>query len=139
MKYFAYGSNMDPLQMQDRCPTARPLATALLSHHRFQIDGRGFATVTPCAGSSVCGIVWEITETDEASLDQYEGVPNFYVKQYHPVQFDDRVESMLVYASTDQSSQLGRTEYLERIISVAEESHLPADYVRELRSWTSAG
>ena len=135
MRYFAYGSNMDALQMQDRCPTARPLGTALLSHHRFQLDGRGFATVTPCVGSSVHGIVWEITETDEASLDWYEEVPNLYVKQHHFVSFGDEGESMLVYASTDHSSQSGRSAYLERIISVAEENHFPGDYVRELRSW----
>ena len=135
MKYFAYGSNMDALQMQDRCPTARSLGAALLSHHRFQIDGRGFATITPRADSRVYGIVWEITESDEASLDRYEGVPNFYVKQYCSVQFDDGVESMLVYASTDHSSQSGRSEYLERIIDVAKDSLLPVDYVRELKSW----
>jgi gamma-glutamylcyclotransferase (GGCT)/AIG2-like uncharacterized protein YtfP len=135
MRYFAYGSNMDTLQMQDRCPTARPLGTALLSHHRFQIDSRGFATVTPRPGSSVYGIVWEITEFDEATLDRYEDVPNLYVKRYCWVQFDNRVESMLVYASTDHSSQSGHSEYLLRIIDVAEDSRLPVDYVRDLRSW----
>jgi cation transport regulator ChaC len=136
MRYFAYGSNMDLVQMQDRCPTARPLGSALLAHHRFQIDSRGFATVTPWAGSSVHGIAWEISETDEASLDQYEEVPDLYVKQYRSVQFNGRSESMLVYISTDHSSRSGPSEYLERIIDVAEESHLPTDYVRELRSWT---
>ncbi|MEI6732939.1 MAG: gamma-glutamylcyclotransferase family protein [Comamonadaceae bacterium] len=135
MKYFSYGSNMDAFQMKDRCPTARSLGTAFLSQHRFEIDSRGFATVTPRTSSRVHGIVWEITPTDEASLDQYEEVPDLYVKQYHKVQFEGGTESMLVYASTDHSSRSGRSQYLERIIEVAEENHLPVDYIRELRSW----
>lgn len=136
MRYFAYGSNMDLVQMQDRCPSARPLGSALLDQHRFQIDGRGFASVTPCAGARVHGIVWEITESDEVSLDQYEEVPDMYVKQHRSVQFNGRVEFMLIYVSTDHSSRSGPSEYLDRIIDVAEENNMPADYVRELRSWT---
>ena len=94
--------------------------------------------MTPCEGFSVHGVVWDITDTDEASLDQYEGVPTFYVKQYCMVQFDEGAESMLIYTSTTRSNGSPLSGYLERIIAATEESDLPTDYVAELRSWMSA-
>ena len=138
MKYFAYGSNMDAQQMQRRCPTTRRLGTAVLSRHRFQIDGRGVATVTACAGLSVHGVVWDITDADEASLDRYEGVPNFYVKQCCMVRFDDTVASTLIYCSTNYSTGSPRSGYLQKIITAAEDNDLPSDYVMELKSWMGA-
>ncbi len=126
---------MDARQMKARCPNARRIGTAVLTHHRLQIDGRGVATVTACEGSSVHGVVWDITATDEASLDRYEGVPNYYVKQYFAVQFDDGAQSMLIYTSTTRSNGSPLSGYLERIIAAAEESDLPTDYVAKLRSW----
>ena len=124
--------------MKARCPNSRRMGTAALTHHRLQIDGRGVATVTACEGFSVHGVVWDITDTDVASLDQYEGVPTFYVKQYCTVQFDDGAESMLIYTSTTRSNGSPLSGYLERIIAAAEESDLPTDYVAELRSWMRA-
>ncbi len=138
MKYFSYGSNMDALQMQSRCPTARQLGTAVLSSHHFQIDGRGVATVTACTGFSVHGVVWDITEADEASLDRYEGVPNFYVKQCCLVRLDDTDATTLIYCSTNYSTGSPRSGYLEKIITAAEDNDLPGDYVMELKSWMGA-
>ena len=33
--HFAYGSNMSCALMRQHCPQARPLGTAVLTHHRF--------------------------------------------------------------------------------------------------------
>ena len=29
-------------------------------------------------------VIWEVTATDEAALDRYEGFPTFYYKRGHP-------------------------------------------------------
>ena len=87
MKYFAYGSNMDIAQMAVRCHKATLLGNGLLEGYRFRIDGRGFATVDRDQAASVPGLVWELSQEDEANLDRYEGVPRFYAKQTLEVEY----------------------------------------------------
>ena len=75
--YFAYGSNLEPKQFGSRCPQSRVLGPATLAHHRFFITARGYASIEPSTGSRVHGVLAELTEADEASLDSFEGVRLF--------------------------------------------------------------
>ena len=43
--YFAYGLNMDPAGMADRCPNSRALGPARLPRHRFIVTTDGYASV----------------------------------------------------------------------------------------------
>ena len=72
--YFAYGSNMDTEQMRWRCPDAKCIDTAVLHGWKFALDEVGYATVVPAAGVSVPGLLWMLSDADEAELDVYEGV-----------------------------------------------------------------
>jgi len=72
--YFAYGSNMNLGQMTRRCPDAVALTPAVLHDYRLAFRGSGVATILPCKGESVPGVLWCITPNSEASLDRYEGV-----------------------------------------------------------------
>ena len=72
--YFAYGSNMDTEQMRRRCPDAKCIDTAVLHAWKFALDEVGYATVVPAAGASVPGLLWMLSDADEAELDVYEGV-----------------------------------------------------------------
>ncbi|KOS20731.1 Gamma-glutamylcyclotransferase [Escovopsis weberi] len=72
--YFAYGSNLCLNQMKKRCPNSRYIGTARLSNHLWHINERGYANVKAAEGHWVEGLVYEIDEADEASLDTYEGV-----------------------------------------------------------------
>jgi gamma-glutamylcyclotransferase (GGCT)/AIG2-like uncharacterized protein YtfP len=78
MKYFAYGMNTNLGSMAMRCPRARSLGAATLAHYKFEF--KSFATVTPKMSQEVQGVLWEITEGCERSLDQLEGYPVFYGK-----------------------------------------------------------
>ena len=40
----------------------------------------GYLTIERSAGASVPVAAWEVSETDEAALDRYEGFPDFYYK-----------------------------------------------------------
>ena len=72
--YFAYGSNMNLSQMARRCPAATALSSAVLQDFKLAFRGGGVATILPCKGESVQGVMWRITPVCEASLDRYEGV-----------------------------------------------------------------
>ena len=58
------------------------------------------ATVEPKEGSTVPVLLWKIHQADEASLDRYEGYPNFYDKQMMEVELDGKTVSAMVYIMT---------------------------------------
>ena len=80
MQYFAYGSNMNISQTQQRCPGITRIG-------RFRLDGfrlvfNYHADIIPAKGCTVHGGLWKITEDHEVALDQYEGYPIYYSKYY---------------------------------------------------------
>ncbi|KAJ5580156.1 uncharacterized protein N7459_006141 [Penicillium hispanicum] len=97
--YFAYGSNLSPSQMRQRCTvnpslSSKPLAIALLPKWRWLICEAGYANVLPPEGmregpqrsdlarkvpvsgveDAVYGVLYEMDPADETILDGYEGV-----------------------------------------------------------------
>lgn len=84
--YFSYGMNTNLGSMAMRCPKAVSLGAATLPHYAFEF--KNFATVTPKMDHKVEGVLWEITEECEKSLDRLEGYPIYYGKiivwvEYH--------------------------------------------------------
>lgn len=82
--YLAYGSNLNMNQMRFRCPTARVVGTAVIKDYELLFKGRemcSYLTIEPKEGSEVPVAVWSVEESDEKSLDRYEGFPNFYYKK----------------------------------------------------------
>lgn len=78
--YFAYGANLNLEDMQYRCPDARPVGALYLKDWRLVFSG--VATIVPSPGNCVAGALWVLTEECEKSLDQFEGYPHLYTKQY---------------------------------------------------------
>ena len=78
MKYFSYGMNTNLGSMAMRCPGAKSLGAAVLPHYAFEF--KSFATVVPDMGNEVHGVLWEITDECEKSLDRLEGYPIYYGK-----------------------------------------------------------
>jgi cation transport regulator ChaC len=76
---FAYGSNM--CSGRFRAYGLEPIGhgrAALLDGYRLDFsklskDGSGKATVSPCSGHQVWGVLYEIHEADLACLDKGEG------------------------------------------------------------------
>ena len=77
--YFAYGANTNNDNMEHRCPLAINHCKLILPD--FRLVFRGVADIEPHAGSSVQGVLWEITEDCEMSLDIFEGYPHLYRKE----------------------------------------------------------
>ena len=95
--YFAYGSNINLDQMRYRCPDATVYGQAVLDNYDLRFRGSGVATVEPKEGACVYGLLWELTDKCEASLDRYEGYPNFYHKTVLPVTLDGEEVHAMVY------------------------------------------
>ena len=82
--YIAYGSNLNVPQMRMRCPGATILGTADLKGWELLFRGSktgSYLTIEEKDGGSVPVVIWEVTPTDEAALDRYEGFPSFYYKK----------------------------------------------------------
>ncbi len=82
--YIAYGSNLNVPQMRMRCPGATILGTADLKGWELLFRGSktgSYLTIEEKDGGSVPVVIWEVTPTDEAALDRYEGFPFFYYKK----------------------------------------------------------
>ena len=52
-----------------------------MENYELLFRGGGFATITPCEGGKVHGLLWSLTPECERSLDMYEGYPRFYDKR----------------------------------------------------------
>ena len=68
--YFAYGANLHPEAMQWRCPKAQAQGAFILRD--WELKFYSHATIEPHNGSQVAGVLWEITEACEQSLDVFE-------------------------------------------------------------------
>ena len=91
--YFAYGSNLDPLQMQQRCPETVFVGRARLPNHRLlfcgysEIKKSTVANIKTDNNSTVWGAVYLLTDDDLQTLDRIEG--NLYRRQSIEVFADD--------------------------------------------------
>ena len=137
--YFAYGSNMCPEQMRERCPGAEPVGPAQLDGFSFLINERGVATIRSAADRTVWGVLWRISPADEAQLDLREGVKQSrYEKKLLNVSGGDGVLHALVYQ--DQRLRLGspRPGYMTRVLNGARTFALPQPYIKSLLYWDRA-
>lgn len=81
--YLAYGSNLNIRQMALRCPTAKPVGTAIIKDYELLFKGSktgAYLTIEPKSGAEVPVAVWSVELADEERLDVYEGFPAFYYK-----------------------------------------------------------
>ena len=116
--YFAYGSNLSKVQMHIRCPDAVPVGSLTLED--WTLVFRAVADVAASPGDTVHGAVWKLSPSDEATLDQFEGVAKgTYRKVYIPIEpFDfggDHHEDMLVYVMNSTGIMPPTISYLRTI------------------------
>jgi gamma-glutamylcyclotransferase len=82
--YFAYATNLNRRQMQQRCPDSKPVLVATLPNYKLVFSGwsrqwrGGTATIKRFRGERVSGAVYEVSERDLRLLDRYEGCPGNY-------------------------------------------------------------
>lgn len=135
--YFAYGSNMDMEQMRYRCPGAELHGTAVLPDYKFALDSAGCATVIPCEGKEVCGVLWSINSEDEKALDRYEGVAaGCYGKETLKVSCEGYLSKfpVLIYVSRrGENTGERRDGYMKKIVEAAEKLGFDSSYLGMLK------
>jgi len=140
-RYFAYGANMDPVHMAERCPQAIRLGPARLQGRAFKIAAKGYGDAQPAAGSELLGVLWELSPSDEAALDAFEGVPEgaYYKEAAVVLAHGGRPVSAMLYRAADPAPGRPVPGYVERIVEVAEQLDFPAAYLERLRGTLQAG
>ena len=149
--YFAYGSNINLSQMSYRCPAAEVVGPVVLEDHqllfRGNYRGNGVATIAPCEGQNVQGLLWRITPECEKSLDVYEACPRLYDKQPVTVQDrDGKTFTVMAYVMTELCKEpaVPSDFYYNGILEGYRQNGLPtaplkqarAHSVREVQNWT---
>lgn len=108
MKYFAYGSNMDPDRMKKRCINFTSREHAILEDWELVFnkvasknDMEGYAKIKTKKGDITEGILYTIQDSDIKILDRYEGFPEYYVHKTIVLKFDnkDKVEAITYIAN----------------------------------------
>lgn len=97
--YFAYGMNTNRNEMHSRCIDAVDLGAAVLENYQFCF--RIHADIERSNGCCVQGVLWEISDRDEASLDILEGYPDYYTKIQVQVQHQGQLVTAMAYVMTD--------------------------------------
>lgn len=133
--YFAYGSNMLPKQMRERCPDSFYICNAFLQDFQFAIAEDGWATLLPKVGGKAYGVVCAVVPKDEATLDIKEEVAKgtYHREQQTVVTTDGHKIPVLVYI--DNSPGLGRPNpgYLEnRVLPGARHHNLPPEAIASI-------
>ena len=109
MFYFAYASNLNRKQMQQRCPESKPLFKATLPNYKLVFSGwsrelrGGKATIRLNRGEKVIGAVYEVSEQEMKQLDRHEAGYD----RLRATVFDEDNESkeVITYIKTGQSEE----------------------------------
>ncbi len=142
MLYFAYGSNMERVQMKRLCQKARFVAAAVLPDHELVFSGSsrmwggGIANIRDVPGKKVEGVVWEISEAERKVLDEYEGYPDLYVTKEVQVQTTSgKALTAFAYVMANPGREMPPSKpYKRLLISGAEEHGLSEKYIAYLES-----
>jgi gamma-glutamylcyclotransferase (GGCT)/AIG2-like uncharacterized protein YtfP len=119
-------------QMKDRCPNHQIVGSGVLKNYRWIISSRGYANIVKSPQSVVYGVVYKISESDECSLDRWEGVTDgSYRKEMLDVVIDESTQTCLVYIDPIEDEGLPKTEYIVRINNGIEDARLPWSYVQK--------
>lgn len=145
--YFAYGSNLNPAQMEERCPGHRVVGRAVLRDHvlRFRGYGRDWAgavaTVEPATGDDVHGVVFALTDAHYAALDVYEGCDgegadtNLYDRVGRRVEIEDGSPlDVLTYVMRPDPEAPPSRRYRDAIVAGMRHHGLPASAIAALEA-----
>jgi hypothetical protein len=138
--YAAYGSNLDPAQMQARCPHSPLRTTGGLEDWRLTVGGEdkgwegALATVVEDPGSRVFVALYDVSRHDEATLDAWEGADSgLYRKIRVRVQTLEGEGLAWLYVLDGYEGGLPSARYLGIMADAAEAAGAPVDYVSGLR------
>lgn len=143
VKYFAYGSNMSLLRLQERVPSAKSLEIVTLKNHQLRFnmsgdDGSGKCDSFQTNNSEdiVIGALFEISENEKGALDTAESLGYGYDEKLVFVQSGsgEVFEALTYYAIKIDASLKPYSWYLNHVIIGAKETQVPPSYLAVIES-----
>jgi gamma-glutamylcyclotransferase (GGCT)/AIG2-like uncharacterized protein YtfP len=138
--YAAYGSNLDPAQMLQRCPHSPVAGTGWITGWRLTFGGEdlgwegALSTLVEDPDNHVFVALYDVTPDDEARLDSWEGADmGLYRKIRLRVHTLDGDVVAWVYVLDAFEGGLPSARYLGVLADAAEKAGAPDEYVTELR------
>ncbi len=138
LRYFAYGSNMNPVRVADRGLVIVEATGGSLSGYRLKFnkqsrdhEGIGHANVVYAPGTVVEGVVYELADVHEIhKMDPYESAPVNYGRDVVPIETAQGQVWCWTYFANKAVVREGlrpSQAYLEHLL--AGRDHLSSDYV----------
>ncbi len=138
--YAAYGSNMDPEQMLERCPHSPAAGAGWLTGWRltFGAEDHGWdgalPMIVPDSGSQVFVALYEVSAQDLTVLDSWEGADTgLYSRIRLRVSTLDGDVLAAGYILDGYEGGLPSARMIGLIADAAEAAGAPTEYVDELR------
>lgn len=145
--YLAYGSNLHPLRLAARVPSARAVGIVempgyLLAFHKRSIDGSGKCLIYTEEGEhhKMYGVLYKFDDREKANLDALEGSGNGYCEQL--VQFPLNGETYTPYIYVAQSTHIDPALipyhwYKNLVLAGAKYHNFPAEYIAVIEATPS--
>ncbi|HEY4963815.1 MAG TPA: gamma-glutamylcyclotransferase family protein [Candidatus Saccharimonadales bacterium] len=140
--YFAYGSNMDTIQMSKRCPSAKKVGVGYVDGWKFQYDGSddkaipAFANLVKSNSGRAWGVIYEMHKKDLEPLDNYESHPLKYYHDYLSIELAEygHPVNALAYLLHEPSRPRGvpSKQYRDKVVTAAKKNKLPAEYISNI-------
>ncbi|MGA8117392.1 MAG: gamma-glutamylcyclotransferase [Actinocatenispora sp.] len=139
--YAAYGSNLDPALMRERCPHSPQVGTGWLEGWRLTFGGAELgwqdgplATVVEDPDNRVFVALYDLHKFDEGSLDRWEGVSSgLYRKLRVRVASLDGDVITRIHVLNAYEGGLPSALHVQVVADAAEKAGAPDDYVKSLR------
>jgi gamma-glutamylcyclotransferase len=144
MRYFAYGSNMDPERMRKRSISFSQRIRAVLKGYRLEFNKvasrnpqEGYANAVKFEEGIVEGVLYEIPDSDLSRLDRFEGYPDHYDRVMIKVELNDgqKLEAIIYIAQRDRIAEglKPSRDYLDHLLAARD--ILSESYRRKLEAW----
>ena len=136
MRYAAYGSNLHPLRLGERLPSARLVGTGFLPDwslrfHKLSKDRSGKCSIVS-GDEGAYFAIFDISDDDKLELDRIEGVGNGYGStSLHIPSFGD-CATYIAEASHVDDALRPYDWYREFVLAGAAFHVFPADYVARI-------
>lgn len=140
--YFAYGSNMSLARLQERLPSARPVAIGTITgyklvFHKRSKDGsaKADAYFTGLEADVVWGVIFALDRKEKATLDSMEGLGHGYDETTVAVTTEAEAVPAVMYVATDiDDEMLPYSWYVRFAVIGAKEHSLPEYYIKSIEA-----
>jgi hypothetical protein len=139
--YAAYGPNLDPRRMSERCPHSPLQGTGWLQGWRLTFGGEEFgwdgalATVVEDHLDQVFVATYDVTDEDVSDLDEWQSTDTgLYLKTRVRVATMNGEQLAWTYVLDAYEGGLPSASYLGLLADAAEAADAPTDYVAALRA-----